>query len=76
VSEFVANFNAETSRRYKNQWHDARISEEDVASFAILLDSAPSAELVGSMLCALATCRKRETARETAQIELEQAIPA
>jgi hypothetical protein len=73
---FVADFNAETARLYQNHWHDARILEEDVAAFVALLDQAPSAEVVGSMLCAIATCRGGHAAVETAQIEFEQAVPA
>jgi hypothetical protein len=76
VSGFVADFNAETAKRYQNQWRDTRISEEEMGAFAMLLDSAASAELVGSMLCALASCRRDEAITETAQLEVGQAIPA
>ena len=76
VSGFIADFNAETARRYQNQWRDARITDEEVASFAVLLDTAPSAELVGSMLCALATCRRSEAVQANPPIELARAVPA
>lgn len=76
VSGFIADFNAETARRYQNQWRDARITDEEAVSFAMLLDTAPSAELVGSMLCALATCRRSEAFQANAPIELARAVPA
>jgi hypothetical protein len=76
VSAFIADFNTETARRYQNQWRDGRITDEDVASFAVLLDAAPSAELVGSMLCALATCRRGDGVKAIAPAELARAVPA
>jgi hypothetical protein len=58
VSEFVSTFNAESARRYEQGKSGYRISQDDFAAFAQLLDDHPGGwETVGTLLCAMATCK-------------------
>jgi hypothetical protein len=63
VSEFLASFNAESARRNEMNKSGFRISEDEFATFAALMDDAPS-ELVGSLLCAMATCKLGKDEKE------------
>jgi hypothetical protein len=57
VSEFVSSFNTESARRYEQGKSGYRISQDDFAAFAHLLDENPSWETIGTLLCAMATCK-------------------
>ncbi len=57
VSEFVSTFNGESARRYEQGKSGYRISQDDFAAFAQLLDERPDWETVGTLLCAMATCK-------------------
>jgi hypothetical protein len=63
VSGLIADYNSEAAQRCWSGRRDARITEQEAAEFARLLDEAPSAEIVGSMLCAVGTCQYGEAAK-------------
>ncbi len=73
VGAFVEEHNAETARRYDILWKDGRVREDQLGSFIQAVDGAPSACLAGSLLCALATCRRHEEAADSMVNDLEQA---
>lgn len=65
VAEFVAEYNAESARRLEQSKNPAmprpgtgRVSDAEFAAFVELMDSVESPPLAGSILCALATCKK------------------
>jgi hypothetical protein len=66
VSDFIAGFNAESARRNENNKSGFRVSQDEFAAFAALMDEAPS-ELVGSLLCAVATCKRGKDEKEEAE---------
>jgi hypothetical protein len=65
VAEFVAGFNVESGRRYEMGKSGFRVAEQDFAALVELMDTAPP-ELVGSLLCAIATCKLGKDEKEEA----------
>jgi hypothetical protein len=63
VSEFLARFNAESARRNAEGKSGFRVPEDDFAAFAELMDAA-KASVVGSLLCAMATCKLSKEEKE------------
>jgi hypothetical protein len=64
VSRFIMDYNTEAAQRCWNGRRDARITDQEAAEFAHLLDEGPSAEVVGTMLCAFGTCQLGEPANK------------
>jgi hypothetical protein len=63
VSDFLTGFNAESARRHEMGKTGFRVSQGDFAAFATLMDESPP-ELVGSLLCAVATCKRGKEENE------------
>ena len=63
VSEFIAGFNAESARRNEMGLSGFRLSQDEFAAFAELMDRAKS-DVVGSLLCAMATCKLGKEEKE------------
>ena len=61
VTEFLSEYNAESARRLEmgKQSGIKRIATEDLESFLSLFDGRKDA-LIGSLLCAYATCRETQ----------------
>jgi hypothetical protein len=59
LSEFLASYNAESAKRLEQGKGSGtgRVSESDFADFVALYDKAKSPSLIGSLLCAFATCK-------------------
>jgi hypothetical protein len=60
VSEFIDVYNAENARREEatgRGWH-ARVTVDQFAAFARLVDDADGAGVIGALLCAYGTCRE------------------
>jgi hypothetical protein len=60
VTEFIASYNAESSKRLeaKKDSGTGRVGEEDLLSFVELVDAQKDASLLGALLCAYATCKQ------------------
>lgn len=56
IADFITSFNAESARRYEMGKSGFRVSQDEFAAFADLMGRADP-ELVGSLLCAMATCK-------------------
>jgi hypothetical protein len=63
VSEFLAGYNAESARRNEMGKSGSRVSEGEFAAFVELMDAA-KADVVGSLLCAMATCKLGKEEKE------------
>jgi hypothetical protein len=72
ITEFVRAYNAETVRRHEMRWRDNRVADRELASCLELISICPPA-LLGSLLCALATCRRSNETEESSQSEFQQA---
>lgn len=64
VSDFISIFNAESARRYEQGKSGYRISQDEFAGFAQLVEQ-PNWETVGALLCAVATCKLGKEKEET-----------
>jgi hypothetical protein len=73
VQAFVGAHNVESARRCESFWKDGCVGEQQFASFLEAVDAAPSASAAGSLLCALATCRRSDEAGESTLADLVQA---
>jgi hypothetical protein len=65
LADFVASYNAESAKRLeggKVKTGTGRVSAEEFAAFASLLDGCKDASTVGALLCAYATCRAPQEA--------------
>jgi hypothetical protein len=71
VSSFIDQYNAESARRLEmgKETGRSRVSTEDFAEFAKLLDGRKDASVVGALLCAYATCKKPKDEEDAAPAE-------
>ncbi|MBS1873467.1 MAG: hypothetical protein JSU00_09635 [Acidobacteria bacterium] len=67
VADFIADFNVESARRYEQGKSGFRISQSELAAFAELMDSEQDAQTVGALLCAMATCKLGQEAKEDSE---------
>lgn len=63
IADFVSTFNAESARRYEQEKSGYRISQDDFARFAELMEK-PNWEVTGALLCAIATCKLGKEEKE------------
>lgn len=56
ISDFITTFNTESARRYEQGKSGFRVSQDDFSRFVELLES-PNWETVGTLVCAMGTCK-------------------
>lgn len=66
VADFISGFNVESARRYEQGKSGYRISQDSFASFTKLMEQQ-NWETVGSLLCAMATCKLGKEEKEDTQ---------
>jgi hypothetical protein len=74
VAAFVRACNTETARYPQRLWNHSGVTELELNNFMEVLNAAPSASLVGALLCGLATCQRSDEPAESSVVELKLAV--